>query len=516
MAKSNSATLQHKEHETLKTLRELKSLRAEKRARLARNDFFAFQRSVMKTPEGDYWEPAVIHREWDEFFGRHPRAVRWAPIEHGKSEQRSIAKTLWLIGQNVNIRQAIISETYGQSVKLLSAVAEYIEADEDYQRTFPNVRRKKGLPWTSSKIVVARDTISKDPTVLALGIGGSLLGARIDRAVLDDVLSFKNTFTEEQRKKTLDWILSTLIGRIVATGRIEVIGTAWHGEDAMHKLAKLEGYAHHKDRACDMTVVDGVLQADNPLWPEQWPAERLLRRRKEIGELEFARQMLNEALVEGMSRFKMEWWENAFALAEQHGFVMQDSNPEHLPAFTGGDLAIGKKSYHDLTAFATALYRHGHPAHKHLRHLANLTVGRWTSPQLIEIIECLHARYDSIVMPETNGAQDYIRQWLEETTDVKVRGFVTTGINKHDPEFGVESLAVELENGMWAIPRTDETEELAREAIYYDPTSHMGDRLAGWWLCREALRTYGRSRHSKPRAAPLDPSPGASIMEMDF
>ena len=506
---TKSAPLTPEEINRHRILRRRTEIKKELRYRDARDDFFIFQKAVMKDPEGNYWKPGAIHREWDEFFNTNPRAVFWAPIEHGKTEQRSIAKTLWLMGRDVTLRQAVIGESYTQAKKILSAIKDYVELDEDFQRVFPDVKPVKGK-WTESSLTIERPTISKDPSVLGQGVGGALLGARIDRAILDDVISFLNTLSEEMRDKNFKWLISTLIGRITDRGVLEAIGTAWHHDDAMHRLAKLPAYASRKDRATVLKVSGGGTRCVGTIWAEQWPEERLLSRYEEIGSLEFSRQMLNEALVDGMSRFKMEWFEAAWQAAEENGHELSCGNDRNLPAFTGGDLAVGKKSFHDETQLCTAVLHQGG-----LRQMVELRGGHWEGRKIVRNIIESKTQHNSMVMIETNAAQEYIRDWVA-TQGEAISGFVTTGPKKLNPEFGVESLAVELEQGLWSIPRTPETEALAREAVYYDPASHTGDRLMAWWLCREGVRAYGASKRASTRTSKNGPSEGANIMGMTF
>jgi len=497
-----------REHEKLRVLAKIIECKRELLYREARRDFFVFQRAVMRTETNAPWVPAQVHREWDAFFEAHDRAIFWAPIEHGKTEQRSIAKTLWLLGGNPNLRQAIISETSTQADKICSAIKGYIETSDDYQRVFPSVKPKRGK-WGESSFTVQRPTISKDPSVLGQGVLGAILGARIDRVVLDDIISFLNTITSEQREKSYRWIISTLLGRIVDGGRLEAIGTAWHRDDAMHRLEKLPAFVSRRERACTVTVRHGARIFSDPLWPTQWSSQRLEKRYGEIGELEFSRQMLNQPLVDGMSRFKMIWFERAWDAAAKAGRELGRGTSTD-PAFTGVDLAVGRKNFHDRTMLATTLLQ---PDGK--RVLASLHGGRWEGHEIVRQIIAEKRAYNSMVMIETNAAQEYMRGWVQDYGEA-ASGFITTGPKKLDREFGIESLAVELENGLWLIPRTPETEELAREAVYYDPMSDTGDRLMAWWFSREGVRAYGPACRSKTRSSSVEKSPGASIMEMDL
>ncbi len=75
----------------------------------------------------------------------------------------------------------------------------------------------------------------------------------------------------------------------------------------------------------------------------------------------------------------------------------------------------------------------------------------------------------------------------------------STGRNRHDPLFGIESLAVELEQCRWIIPDEPHARAWGRELLAYSPTAHPGDRVVASWFAREAAR-YEESR---PRFVPF-------------
>jgi hypothetical protein len=108
-------------------------------------------------------------------------------------------------------------------------------------------------------------------------------------------------------------------------------------------------------------------------------------------------------------------------------------------------------------------------------------------------------RFDSEILVEDNGAQQFLLDMCQGR--VPVRGYTTTASRKFSEKFGVESLAVEMRNGLWILPSggaglsvPDEGKAWMNEALYYDPEAHTGDRLMASWLAREALRKYAAPR----------------------
>jgi hypothetical protein len=77
----------------------------------------------------------------------------------------------------------------------------------------------------------------------------------------------------------------------------------------------------------------------------------------------------------------------------------------------------------------------------------------------------------------------------------------TTKQSISHPEFGIESMAVEMAGSKWIIPSRNgraisaEMEAWIGEMLFYDPASHKGDRLMASWFAREATR-----KQQKPKA----------------
>jgi len=464
---------------------------------LARRDFPTFFKYVFGLA------PAPHHRKWMAAVEQYDRAVILAPIEHGKTTVLSVAFPLWVLGNNPNARIGLVSETHSQAARPLAAIREYIVQNQRLHQVFPWLKPAGGAreKWTDSEILVERPSLEKDPSIIALGVLGPLLGARLDLAILDDTVGWENSLTAAQRGKLVDWFRSTLVGRIVAGGKVIVVGTPWHPEDLLHVLAGSGEYELLRDPALD--------DEGKPLWPEAWSVERLEQRRREIGEIEFSRQMLLRPVSDATSRFKAEWVERAFQSAKDMGAVLVDSYSGPNRTFTGVDLGVGPGLQHDESAiFTIALLQDGR------RQVLNIEAGRWKGPELVQRLKSTAARYGSRLRVENNGAQDYILQFVRDA-GVGVDAH-TTGRNKHDPQFGVESLAVEFERGQWVVPDSPMTRAWMRELLAYSPAGHTGDRVMASWLAREAARTAeGAPPFPVPFLTSLAPMPlpaGANVI----
>jgi hypothetical protein len=446
----------------------------------AREDVNLFAELVMVDDvTGQAIRQAPIHRRWHALADEFERLLIWSHIESGKTTQLSVLRTVWELGRDPSLRFAIISNTARQSTKIVRAIARLIENNAVVRKVFPLLRPDPAGPWTHDQLRVLNESYSKDPCVQGLGVHGAITGARIDRLVMDDMLDPENTRTAYARKELEDWVNATLLGRLTKRARVLVVGTAYHPEDLLHRLST-RGYKWVR-----FPVIN---DRDQLTWESNWDRRRIEAKQQELGPLEFARQMLCRARNDEQARFRKEWIDDALRRGAGIEYVYQlPAVPEGCSTYTGVDLAVQRHSKADDTAFFTFIQ-----SPKGERQVLNIESGKWTGPDIVDRIVKLHERYHSIVMVENNAAQDFILQFARDVSSVPIRPF-TTGKQKASPEFGVESLAVEMFNGKWVIPNDNgrvpkDVTAWMMEMLYYDPGSHTGDRLMASYLAREAAR----------------------------
>lgn len=471
-----------------------------KRARSYTEDFIEF--AIRDEFTDRRLKNARHHLEWQEFLRDHRMAVLVAPVEHAKTQQIGVGKALHLIGDDPRRRIALIGNTATMAAKSLNAIRTHIELNPRVHEVFPELRKspRDGDPWGQKAITVERDTIAKEPTIQALGAYGDVVGSRLDGIIIDDILDFENTRTAEQREKLVEWFDTTVFTRLTDGGFIYVIGTPWHPEDLLHVLATRPDFA-----SCTYSAVHNPEAPQDewrPLWDKVWSRERLVERARNMPETVFSRKYLCRVRLESTARFKAQWWDRCVALGR--GRTMLDRAPlaqggvRRLRCFTGVDLGIGKKKENALSVLFTIAVMDDFR-----RLIVDIQSGRWHAPEILQRLEEVYRRYQSDIFVENVGAQDYIVQMCEG--HFPVDGF-TTGRNKWDEEFGVESLAVEWRNLRWVVPSgasgeavDEECNRLRHDMLYYNPEQHTGDHLMAMWLTRECLRT-----HIEPRQKHLD------------
>ena len=465
----------------------MRAARKARRARavLSRHDINTFIPFVMRDEEsGTPITQAPYHAEWQDLCNANDRMVLWSHVEAGKTQQLGIGRTLWELGRNPNLRFVIVGATAGQSGKIAETIARYIKESEELHMVFPDL--KPGAIWSRSYFTVDRDSTAKDPSVQAIGLHAAILGARIDRLILDDCLTYETCRTDYMRKDTLDWIESTLFGRLTRNSRVIFVGNAWHHGDAMHEMSRRPGWDWAR-----YSILD---DSGDSIWPGQWPADRIAAKRDELGPLEFARQMLCRPRADEESRFKREWIEECMARGEGKTFRSSiDVIPEGCQTFTGVDLGVKQTLGANVSCIFTIML---HPDES--REVICIESGKWTAPEIIRNLIATHKRFKSTIFVESNAAQDFIVQFIEsQNARIPVRRF-HTGSNKMHPQFGVESIGAELAGAKWIIPASrdksgqwrphKEIQAWIDQMLYYDPKGHTGDHLMACWFAKEGAR----------------------------
>ena len=474
--------------------------------RRAGEDPAAFAELLGRTSDGNIYEIQPFQQRWFEAIEKHDRVLIEAPPEFGKSELISRLLLSWKIGKNPSIHAAFIGWKEKEAYKSAKAVAATIFENPLYKAVFPEIRSAKGKLKTERqdgfKVRVPGD-YSRDLTLEAFTWGGISGGQRFDLLIVDDILTHENTRSPTQRATMIDKWDDIIENRLVEGGKIVFLTNAHHPQDLAHKLKKRPGWHVISDSA-----LIGVRSAEGwdpatvvPLWPKQWPVERLLRKLAEIGPVAFARKFLNVAIDESTQRFKPQWIAACLIKGRGLYFVTEIDPSEYPRVAVGVDFGTRPDKDSDLTVFYIfALLDDGR------RRLLNIEAGRWDAPEILRRMHSINGRYGQpFFYAEDNGAQAFIIQMGREAVKgLNIVPMTTTGSSKWDEIWGVESMAVEMYNGRWVLPSGGWTpvEDLSNlqglnpdmsafieDMIFYRPDTHSGDYLMASWIGREGVRT---------------------------
>lgn len=531
-------------------------------ARDARESPSAFFDFVLRDEKGQRVKTAAHQEVALDFIMKHQRSVNIWPVNHSKT-YLTAALTLWLLGKEPMTRGAIVSATQEQARKPLAMVADYLLQSQELRVVFPGLRPSTNSrdPWTQDAITVDRPRGIRDASLRAIGFEGAILGSRLDWIIIDDILTHENTGTAEARKKVIEWVELAVFSRIEPgpDARVVVMNTPHHPEDLVHALEK-RGWATMRMSALGDIVVkddrdlireareagrvyetwdhDGVRFKDPhkerhelhdplrltahdpdpnnivPLWPERFPPKELEKRRRATLAPMWNRNWLCVARADDDAMCKIEYIDACKLEARKHGVhgLMHEWKGGNL-IFTGVDLAVKLGEHNDKTAFFTfAVLPSGH------RQIVDIETGRWPGPVIMSKLIEKHKRFGSVVIVETNAAQDYLRQFtLKQDASIPIKAF-TTDSKKAHPEWGVASVFIEMANGAWLIPNDQhgdmhpEVEDFCNYCINYVPEKHTADVLMAQYFARELAREWGVLSGGELANAMSGGSIAASIM----
>lgn len=472
----------------------------ERKIRQARVDPAAFNEYVLLDDQQEPLEQQWFHNEWQGDMTEHDRLVIFSSVEHGKSVQASVARPMWELGRNPTSRGAIISDTATQATKMLTAIKANVEANPRLHDVFPHLCRENFRTWRDDAILYESEqpTTEKDFTVQAVGLGGAIMGARLNWIIIDDVLNLENTWTEDQCQKVIEWYQTTVLTRALKGCKIWVVGTAWSPFDLMHWLEKQGEFKVVRypaviapdewEQKMGFEYGGELFHGKAPIWPDRWPAERLYERERQLTPFRFRQLFLCSAVDESTTPFT----DGAIAKCKIMGLGVPYSPDDwNGPVFTGVDLAAGKTRRAAETVFFTiGLTPDGY------RYVLDVRSGRWHASQIEKIMVDIHDQFGSIFMVENNAVQQLVVEFLQHDTGIPIHPF-HTGRQKAHPEFGVESMAVEMAQGQWIIPNVNgivhpNVQRWINECAAYTPSAHTGDHLMASWFAREALRRFER------------------------
>ena len=515
---------------------ELATLALLTEAEEAKTDFTKFFEFVIRhETKGTPLEATAHQRLMFSFGEAHPLCVIMIPVGCAKTYYVG-AKTLHRLGKDCTKRGVVFSRAQGQAKKVLKMVSDYIEDPKLSQRlhlVFPELRpssRDKDT-WSTESITVNRPAGIRDPSLQAVGIGGEIQGSRLAFALPDDLVTNKNSYTIEGRIDLRTQFDDNIMSRLDPDDyECTVCNTPWHREDQLFYLeeqgwptlvmdiygfirisnAKAEWMARVLDTIIrpSETRVGGAhdwyrLRAFDPdpdeqhvLWEEKYPREKIEEIKRRTAPHAFARSYLCRPMSEDALRCSPDWIEKCKLRGMGSRLVAEYKGPNKT--YTGIDLAIGKKKHHDKTTYFTF-----EKLPDGSRKILDIESGRFDGVTIISKLVDKADRYGSIIWVENNGAQDYLLQFAKEhRKDIAIHSHTTSGANKHDVDFGVESMFVEFQNEAWVIPCGPdgkchpEVQAFVDDCLFYQPPpAHTGDRLMAAWIGREAARKRGGSRN---------------------
>lgn len=240
-----------------------------------------------------------FHGEWQEATElRDQFALVGAPREHAKSTFFTLGNPLHKIVYALRRFLWLLSDTHEQASAFTLQVKMELEENPRLRHDFGDLKTRK---WSDDEFETANGC-----KVLARGRGDKVRGLRFrqyrpDLAVFDDMENDENVENPRRVKALVNWIRGSVLGSLGAGYNAIMVGNLFDPRSAISQLiadVDDEGVPRYWSRVYDAILDEGTPQ-ERPLWPANWPMERLIKKRHDVGTYAFNKEYRNRVAVDG-------------------------------------------------------------------------------------------------------------------------------------------------------------------------------------------------------------------------
>lgn len=397
------------------------------------------------------YDIAPHHRDWLKaaLDPNNDKLIIVSPRESAKTTWMCIILLSWYMGHFPHKTNAILSVTEDQAIQRLIVIRDTIQNNPRYHLVFPWAKPDLNRTWTTTgmnlwdmrprregtegwdygqyKAWLSQSGESlKDHTLRAAGaLSGTIIGNRYSGIVLiDDIHDEKNVNTREQIDKIDTWMHRQLLPCMRPGGKVILIGTRWAPEDMIGRLSekKIETVDEkdpsiiHTKKMWNSIATVALEEKENgeltSYWPENWPVERLLAKKQEVGDVIFALMYQNDPYAMSGDLFKPEWLEKGLPI----------KLPKFKNVYIGVDLAFSKNNRSDNTAIITLGVTDDYRVYN-----VAMSIGRFDKNELTDEVQRAYAAANQYEAPtkiliEKVGTQAWVIDQLIADTGLPIEG----------------------------------------------------------------------------------------------
>lgn len=425
------------------------------------------------------------------------RALELFPAGHGKTTIISTINPILWVCRWPDVRMLIIGKNDIEAEGISRVIQAEMTDNELLLQDFGPFKPTDEKPWSLERMEVANRRVrSKSPTLLIVGQRSKvILGTRTDITICDDVVTEENSASPTQRKKMRDWFdLAVKTGPEHQDSKLVVVGTRFDPHDLyadLKELAEMHAVDWHVDE------FDAILDEEKklPLWPEQWPWDRLMEERA-AGILSFNKRYRNIAVDSSRMVVKEQFVTGGFYQGHDYpgcldrGHTIGDWRDD-WKVVTGFDPAAGGSRTAKFCAHMT-LGLGSCPDHDRCIWIIDLARQQMTLPQQVDLVLERHEKYGaSKSIVEANSYQVGLYQAIELKMEERglaydIAPHYTSRVNKPDPEVGVGAMSPWFEKGLVHIPWGDAhsqrvMQDFVDELVQY-PDGRTSDTVMSFWF----------------------------------
>lgn len=455
-------------------------------ARETANDFMSY--SFVDSNTGRPMRQGRMHQQEQAAFDSHDNVAIGAYRGSGKTTQ-AIGRAVWEIGRDHNLIGKVLTAGSDISTDRVREVKNQIERNARVKVVFPDLRPQPGMPWTDSAFTVARDVVTKDPTLMGGGIESSDIGHRCKFILADDTTPPESMSSPTVRHRSIEnyeniWMKMLFPGK----SWVWFIYTPWHELDLTSKIAKNAAYRQMKFavggpdgcRSCpDCGGQPCGIPFHNPWAGHHVTPGDLQRIYLRDGSLSYSRSHLLIPLASELSLFPDSLFYGDVKRSDLlMGLPWRWWAARGIRRVIGVDLALSAETGADyFVIFVLGFDDRGR------RFVVDILreKGCAYSRQLDAVSQACAKYLPDLVYIEGTQYQRVFTDTLQAQTGWPIRAFYplgrgkgrrVEGAEKKDLKFGVPSLRIHLETHRYFIPYGDEGSR-DKADIYIDELKHF-------------------------------------------
>ena len=455
-----------------------------------------------------------FHKDLVEVSLTERRGLELFPATHGKTTLISMACPIFATCRDPNARISITAKNAAEAGNIAQSIRRELEQNTDLIRAYgPFKPRDDSKPWRNDFFQVDRRTSrAKEHTMAFFGSRSwTALGYRTDWSICDDVVTDKNSATEDQREKLKEWFSEVILTMPEEDNdRITVCGTRFHPDDLYGDLVEMSENEDFADEAFRIDHKDAIVsEADEEtLWPERWPWKRLMAQKRLQGTLAFNKRYRNMPVDPERQVFKEEFFVGGWLGREKHNPILDPEYtiggaPRDWPHYGGHDIG-------SLVGWSVSIaLAHGKcDKHESCIWVQDLNRDQMSFPTQAHSICDIYTEYDMLELrSEANGIQEGIGDMAMQEAErrglaINVSPHVSSKENKPDPEIGVTAMLPWFEQARVHIPYATATDRRVMDILKDEFITHPGkttDCVMAFWFAWLGLRagTVGRGSYNR-------------------
>ena len=405
-----------------------------------------------------------VEHMWPEFIcGRHhkifadklnkvatgeiKRLIVNMPPRHTKSEFASTFFPSFIMGKKPKMKIMQTTHTGELAVRFGRKVRNLMDQKE-YKEVFPEVKLQ------ADNKSAGRWETNKGGEYFAAGVGGAVTGRGADLLIIDDPHSEQDALSPNALESAWEWYTSGPRQRLQPGGAIVLVMTRWSSIDLTAKL--LDSQKEALADQWEMIEFPAIFpETENPLWPEFWPKDELLKVKSSIPGIKWNAQWMQNPTAEEGAIIKRDWWKRwKHKTIPPVKYIMQSY-----------DTAFSKNQTADFSAISTwGVFKPSEDAPDCLI-LLDCQKGRWDFPELKEIAMREYSYWEcDMVLIEATASGTPLTQELRRMGIPVVNYSPTRGHDKHSR---MHSVAPIFESGMVYAPQKAFAEDMIEECASF-------------------------------------------------